>query len=1422
MYRLLKLTNYSTRDRRILSQSFSHVVKSNNPCSFCNITHRTHGIFKTGFRRYQSTQECLQPNAKIKKRIRKSKKLSTELLSEDMKTEALTETRMSVGKFNKKHLFLLTNSKFEVDELQKATYSNNFSSFAKHTNPKSVLHDDLPNDLLLHDHFDSIKSSESLLDDPEVHKNFIEELEDHQTFDDGTTEQIISNTMTTASDCVDKKKPTRRKRSKKDADFTENMKKFQELEKQAKSESLSRIVLAYADLCVAHDKTNRGLQALYYYLDRARRNAQMPKILNIKVYNCLIEGFAAKGNYSKVGEVLSIMKKENILPNLQTYVGIFECLGHLAEKDSIKLLESYRKDIESKGYQLNDLLDKGMFIGTRRESVLVAIRRLIPDFEPKYTKPNIQYNCDLLNQLNHPDQINLLENLSKLVQNDHQNIKFLNSNINQLDNDLFITDIKHKNNIEIKRTQLLANIQNLLTRKSLNLESTLETNTYDPLTSNFSTFIPVTSCTNNIEMMAAASSSHTASSTTATTATLPNFSSFKNFVEEYIKVYVPAKPNIESGIKVNIKDDKKLKMFTTEELKQRAKEQIKLEQNGFIQVNSIVKQNEDPVEVVNHFRTKLKETEAHWTKVIKTSISRDLQALQSQTQATGGARGTPSLHECLHALPIDDLVQIVLQEVRKVSEGSETYSPTLSQLYREIGQVVHSRYQVKLKQSNGVLDKVDNIYGKYCDWYANYYLRNDHKERTINSRQYWQALVYADQTGPTLNNEDRIWPFTLIVAVGKFLYNIILKDLKINVNAVKLKSKQSKLLPAFYTLFRTQGHIVKEEIKAHPVITRLFQGAALPQITFHASLLPMYCPPKPWVDYNGGGYLVTHTDMLRLPPQATQQIERVTQHSDKTQLYPSFDSLNQLGAVPWCVNEPILDLLIDIFQSGGSSRLGVAQHPSTCPAPPPLGENPTKQERFQAFRLRLAVRRRKAEMYSLWCDALYRLSLANHFRGKIFWLPHNMDFRGRVYPVPPHLTHLGSDLARSLLVFADKQPLGPHGLRWLKLHLVNLCGTKKRFSIEERLEYINTVMNEIFDSADNPLNGRMWWAESEEPWQTLACCKEIANAIRSPDHTKYMTNYPVHQDGSCNGLQHYAALGRDTAGAKSVNLTPSEYAQDVYSAVATLVEEQRKKDAEQGVPIAKVLDGFVQRKVIKQTVMTTVYGVTRFGARLQIAKQLKDLDDFPKESVWQASSYLTTKTFESLRSMFTSTREIQDWFTDCARFISGQCLQNVEWITPLGLPVVQPYNRYRKLDHTSHSKNYISEHYAMDSFERPNVMKQKNAFPPNFIHSLDSSHMMLTSIYCERAGISFVSVHDCFWTHPSTVQTMNKICREQFVALHSQPILENLSEFLCDRYIIQNTSNENIDGKSFKILRKLPQIGDFNLDSVLKSVYFFS
>lgn len=44
----------------------------------------------------------------------------------------------------------------------------------------------------------------------------------------------------------------------------------------------------------------------------------------------------------------------------------------------------------------------------------------------------------------------------------------------------------------------------------------------------------------------------------------------------------------------------------------------------------------------------------------------------------------------------------------------------------------------------------------------------------------------------------------------------------------------------------------------------------------------------------------------------------------------------------------------------------------------------SKEERSKLFKERALLKREKAEMFSLWCDALYRLSLANHVYISIF------------------------------------------------------------------------------------------------------------------------------------------------------------------------------------------------------------------------------------------------------------------------------------------------------------------------------------------------------------------------------------------------------------------------------------------------------
>ena len=65
---------------------------------------------------------------------------------------------------------------------------------------------------------------------------------------------------------------------------------------------------------------------------------------------------------------------------------------------------------------------------------------------------------------------------------------------------------------------------------------------------------------------------------------------------------------------------------------------------------------------------------------------------------------------------------------------------------------------------------------------------------------------------------------------------------------------------------------------------------------------------------------------------------------------------------------------------------------------------------------------------------LWSVQVAQAFRKEeSIYFPHNLDFRGRAYPMHPHLNHLGGDVNRGLLQFADAKPLGPSGLKWLKV-----------------------------------------------------------------------------------------------------------------------------------------------------------------------------------------------------------------------------------------------------------------------------------------------------------------------------------------------------------------------------------------------------
>ncbi|MCO5547469.1 hypothetical protein L7F22_000919 [Adiantum nelumboides] len=311
--------------------------------------------------------------------------------------------------------------------------------------------------------------------------------------------------------------------------------------------------------------------------------------------------------------------------------------------------------------------------------------------------------------------------------------------------------------------------------------------------------------------------------------------------------------------------------------------------------------------------------------------------------------------------------------------------------------------------------------------------------------------------------------------------------------------------------------------------------------------MPMLVKPLPWQGYRKGGHLVLPTRIMRT--HGAKELAETLKRTPKHQLKAVFDALNILGATKWRINNRVLEIVEKIWGEGG----GIADIVDRADVPEPQKPETDDVDALKKWRWDLLrVKRTNRELHSLRCDMQLKLSVAREMKNEeCFYYPHNVDFRGRAYPLHPHLNHLGSDMCRGLLEFAEGCPLKNTGLSWLKIQLANLYGNGvDKLSFEDRIAFVEKNLDNIMESANKPLEGCRWWLAAEDPFQCLATCMEISNALSSPDVESFISHLPVHQDGSCNGLQHYAALGRDILGAESVNLTAQQKPADVYTGIA--------------------------------------------------------------------------------------------------------------------------------------------------------------------------------------------------------------------------------------------------------------------------------
>ncbi|EKX54674.1 RNA polymerase, single subunit, mitochondrial [Guillardia theta CCMP2712] len=576
-------------------------------------------------------------------------------------------------------------------------------------------------------------------------------------------------------------------------------------------------------------------------------------------------------------------------------------------------------------------------------------------------------------------------------------------------------------------------------------------------------------------------------------------------------------------------------------------------------------------------------------------------------------------------------------------------------------------------------------------------------------------------------------------------------------------------------------------------------------------LLPMIIRPFPWMSFDVGCYIQARTKVMRIVDKGLQ--EESCRNHDLSRIYAALDVLSGTG---WCINRRLLNVVQHAWLD--DMILGEIPQKDDFAVPELDPDCIDAAESYSQYREKKRVEQRNKDLHSLRCSLINQLHVATTMSDfKEFFFPHNLDFRGRAYPIPPHLNHLGSDICRGLLKFSKKKPLGKKGFYWLKVHLANLFGENK-ISYDDRVKWTEERMSQILHSAKNPLDSasRKFWLSADDPWQALATSMEIQEAIESGDPSTYLSNLPVHQDGSCNGLQHYAALGLDEIGGEQVNLVPGEKPSDPYTTVCNRVLEALDMDlrdpSSADHEVSKLVDKRVSRKVVKQTVMTTVYGVTFIGAREQIYNRLYEAYGIPgtnelqENDLYRASMYLAKLTLASVGNIFVGARKTMEWLTSVAKIVASTG-QPVRWTTPLGLPVVQPYYKETMMSVETAVQNISL--LKCDENGPINKLKQRTAFPPNFVHSLDSTHLLMTAIEFDRRGKTFAGVHDSFWTHACDYEELALVLREQFVHLYTQPILNDL---------------KNSFERDYPTIGRLPVPlkGRLDINVVKQSPYFFS
>ncbi len=595
--------------------------------------------------------------------------------------------------------------------------------------------------------------------------------------------------------------------------------------------------------------------------------------------------------------------------------------------------------------------------------------------------------------------------------------------------------------------------------------------------------------------------------------------------------------------------------------------------------------------------------------------------------------------------------------------------------------------------------------------------------------------------------------------------------------------------------------------------------------TLRPRYLPMVVEPFPWQEKakdkprTEGGYVRIRTPLVSKPTPAQKD---ALEAADLTE---TFECLNTLGTVPMSINKFVLGIQQEIWRTGGG-ELGIPRHDDEPKPPKPSDfDSLTAEQKKPWKRLAVEAHRRNVAARGVRVGYLKAMSVAEQFaKAEAIYFPHQLDYRGRAYPIPAHLNHQSNDVRASLLQFG--KPAQAESLRWLMIHAANTYGMDK-VSYRERYEWAGDHIKQIHECGSKPLDTDFWHhadesrpgAKDGKPWQFLAACR----AIVSPEAGARL---PVGIDGTANGLQHYTAITRDASVAPMVNMTPStedDTPNGAYLRIVDAVKIIASKDLEaddgrvitferKGVQtsmlvrdVARAAMLYISKATVKQPFMTKFYNVTPTGARKQVQGVLKEAG-VGEEWRYPIARYMADAILNGVKNVCAGADGAMDWMCVCARMIAEKG-RPVSWKTRLGFPVVQPY-RLLSLVRVNTLLGNLTLRINDDALP-VSLRRQVDGTPPNFIHSVDQTHMHMTARECRREGVDFLATHDRYFAHAAHMPRLIHHTRSQFVKLHEPDLLVDLWK---------QWQGQHIDIDFPPPLDR----GTFDINDVLQSTYFFS